>query len=354
VAVQGLTNDRRHQFGRQGSFGTAVAAKRAFLFSGVPNPDPGWTDREADMGSIDLVAAPLRGPGNLTAPLTSDGVAYNDLPALFSAIFGGNVSSTGAGDAQTYSWAPASATVDTVDVYTYEFGDDVTTDWMQLSDGILESLEFSGPSGLGPFTASMAWRFGHFGGSGLTDLPDSPAVPTTLDLELNPAIWYLKDTGIYIASDPDDLDSSQITDALHSCTLRIGGDVDQKRWANGDQSFDIDAYSRAKRTIELECVYSKTSDTVGTGSETDALYSDTPVTRYVQLKSESKELLETGPDVPYSVTLAMPMRYYTRVEGADGGNSTVTLMGRAFYDAVDFDGVFTAEVVCGIDSSTDL
>lgn len=345
MAVAGMTRYRRHQFGRQSALNTPVAAQRAYLFSGVPDVNPNWIDKEVDAGSLDIVAAPVRGVPDYTSPLTDPGVAYNSLPLMFAGIFGGGVTPTGAGDDKTWHWAPASATVDAVDVFTYEFGDDVETDWYQLSDGILESLELAGPAGLGPFTSTMAWRYGDVGGSGYTDAPDSPSVPTSLTADTEEVVWYLKDTALYIASDPDDLDTAQISDALHSCTIRISGDVDQKRWANGDQSFAIDAYSRATRVIEVECVFSKTSDIVGEGSESDAWLSDTAVTRYVRLAAASKELISTGPDVPYSVDLSLPLRYYTRTEGEDGGNSTVTLMGRAFYDADTFEGVFDVTVV---------
>jgi hypothetical protein len=268
---------------------------------------------------------------------------------MFAGILGGDVDGVPevGGTSVAWGWAPSSTTVDAIDVFTYEFGDDVLTDWFQYGDGILESLELAGPEGLGPFTAAMAWRFGSLGSSGSTDLPDAPTVPTA-DLEVDPnaALWYLKDTGLYIASDPDDLATSLVTDALHSLSLKITVDTDQKRYAQATQSFDISAYGRTRRVFELSAVFAKTSDTVGIGSESDAWMSDTAVTRYIEIKGTSKELASTTPDVPYSVDLVMPLRYRTRSDGASGGNSTVTLMGRGFYEPVDFEGVFTADVVC--------
>jgi hypothetical protein len=340
---------RKHQFGRQSALNTPVAAVKAYPFSGVPSVDLGWTDREIDVGSIDPVAAPLRGAGDLTASLSDPGVEYNSLPLMFAAIFGGSVDPTTPGDgtAKAWSWAPASETVDEPDVFTYEFGDDVTTDWYQLGDGLLESLELAGPEGLGPFTASMTWRFGSMNSSGSTDEPDSPAVPTSLDVDPDGAILYLKDLGIYIASSVAGLAAGQVTDALHAVTLRISGDLDQKRFANGDQSFDIDAYGRATRLIEVELMFAKTSDTVGIGSESDAWMSDSAVTRYIELKATSLVKIEPeDPDIFYSMDLIMPLRYYTREEGDSGGNTVVTLTGHAFFDADDLEGVFTADVVC--------
>ena len=349
MAVAGLVRNRKHQFGRQSLFGTPVAAVAAYPFKGVPSVDLAWTDRDVDAGSIDPVVSPVRGPEDLTASLTDPGVEYNSLPLVFAAIFGGGETGTPevGGTSVAWSWAPASTTVDDVDVFTYEFGDDVTDDWYQLSDGILESLELAGPEGKAAFTSSMSWRFGAWGSSGSTDSPDSPTVPTgSLDLDPDGAILYMKDLGIYIASSTAGLAAGQITDALHSVTLRVSGDVDQKRYANGTQSFAIDAYARATRMIEVEAVFAKTADTVGIGSESDAWMSDAAVDRYIELKAESPVLASTSPDVPYSMDLVMPARYFTREETEVGGNTSITLTAHAFYDPDDLAGVFTADVVC--------
>jgi len=178
--AQGYVKYRKHQLGRQSAFGTPVAAVKAYPWTGVPDPDLAWTDRDIEVGSIDEVAAPTRGAPNLTAPLNDPAVEYNSLPAMFAGIFGGAETGTPevGGTSVAWHWGPASVTVDDIDVFTYEFGDDVESDWFQYGDGILESLELAGPEGLGPFTAAMQWRFGSLGSSGSTDMPDSPSVPT--------------------------------------------------------------------------------------------------------------------------------------------------------------------------------
>jgi len=298
-----------------------------------------------DAGSIDIVATPFRGAPDLTAPLTDPRLAYNSLPLLLSGIFGGAVTPTGGGTAKTWSYAPASvAPLDDDDVFTYEFGDDVLTDWYQFGDGLLERLEVTGPEGLGALTTSMTWRFGSAASTGSTDSPVSGSVPTAgLAVDPDEIIVYLKDIGIYIASDPYDLPASQISDALHSFVFRITQARDQKRFANADQSFDIDAYGRGARLIELECSFAKTADTVGTGSESDAWFSDEAVTRYISIVATSTVMAEGI--IPYSWEFTMPMRYYTRVEGNVGGNTIIVLTARAFYDAATFAGVLTSEAV---------
>lgn len=342
MPIAGFVRRRRHQFGRQATLGTPVPATRVYPFKGVPSVDPQWTDPDIDQGSVDPVIAPYRGPGEYTAPLTDPILRYNDLPLLLAAIFGGGVTPTGTGAAKTWAFAPSSVEVDDFDFFTYEFGDDVTTDWLQARDGILEQLELMGPEGLGPVTASMTWRFGGVASTGSTDSP-VVGVPTDIDLVANEAIVYLKDAGLYISSDTAGLASDQISDALHSVTLRVSLEVDKKRMANATQSYDVTGYGLSVRKIEVEAVFAKTADTVGTGSESDAWLSDVAVDRYLRLAFESVEVADV--DTPYSFDLSLPIRYYTRTDGESGGNSTVTLTGHAFYDPTDFEGVFSATVV---------
>lgn len=350
MPVAGLVRLRKHQFGRQSAFGTKVAATRAYPFKGVPDVNLNWTDPEVDTGSLDPTVAPSRMAPALSAPLTDPQLAYDNIPILLSGFFGGAVDPTGAGTSKTWSFAPASVTLDPMDVYTYEFGDDVLTDWYQLGDGFLESFEITGPEGLGPITTSMTWHFGSVASSGSTDSPDSPVVPTAaLDVDTNPTIVYLKDMGIYIADTTAGLAAGQVSDALHTFTMRFGGDIDEKRYANADQKFDVDAYARATRTIELECTFAKTADTVGLGSESDDWMSDQAVDRFVRLTFTSTVEAEYG--VPYSWTMTLPMRYYTRTEGEVGGNTVIVLTGHAWYDPDDLGGVFTSTVVNTLDAT---
>lgn len=345
MPVQGLVKLRKQLFGRQTTFGTVVAAKRAYAFKGVPTPELNWTDPDVDSGAIDPTASPTRGAPDLTAALTDPRLAYNSLPVIHSGFFGGAVAPTGGGTAKTWTYAPASVVpLDDEDAFTYQFGDDVLTDWYQFGDGVLESFEITGPDGLGPLTTSMGWRFGSIASTGSTDSPVTGTVPTAgLAVDIDETIVYLKDIGIYIASAPYDLDASQISDALHSFVFRGTQARDQKRYANADQSFDIDAYGRGARVLELACTFAKTADTVGTGSESDAWLSDEAVNRYIQIRATSTVMAEGI--IPYSWVFAMPMRYYTRTEGEIGGNTIIVLTAHAFYDPGDFAGVLTSTIV---------
>lgn len=345
VTLAGFVKNRRHQFGRQSAFGTRVAAKRAYAFKGVPDVNPNWTDPDVDVGSIDWVVAPHREAPSYQATLTIPQLRYNDIPLILSAFFGGGVNGAGT-PAVTRLYEPASTTVDDVDVFTYEFGDDVTTYWYQLSDGILESFEITMPEGLGALTGSLTWRFGSAHGSGFSDFTDNPVVPTALAVNPNETVVYGKDLGIYIASDVYDAmyePAAKVSDALHTFTFRGSKEIDEKRFANGDQSFDVDAFATAARTLELEATWAKTADIVGEGSETDAWFSSQAVDRYIRFAAESLEEADTG--VPYSWDNTMPMRYYTNAETEVGGNATVTLTAKAFYDPVNDVPVYSGEVV---------
>jgi hypothetical protein len=346
VTLAGFVKNRRHQFGRQATFGTRVAAKRAYAFKGVPDVNANWIDPDVDVGSIDWVVAPHREAPSYTATLTIPQLRYNDLPLILSGFFGGAVTATGAGTAKTRIYEPSSTTVDDQDTFTYEFGDDVVTYWDQLSDGIIESFEVTWPEGKGAATGSVTWRFGSAHGSGFSDFPDAPTVPTALAINPNETVVYGKDLGLYIASDVYDAmyePGALVADALHTTTLRGTREIDEKRYLDGDGTFDVDAFATAARTIELESQWAKTADIVGEGSETDAWFSVTPVDRYIRLFAESSDEAEIG--VPYSWDSTMPMRYYTSQHTDSGGNATETLTAKAFYDPVNSVPVYSGEVV---------
>ncbi len=352
---QGFVRLRKHQFGRQAVFGEAVPASRAYPFTGVPDVNRNWTDPDVSTGSLDPVAPPYTVAPDLTAPLTTPSLDYNSLPAMLSAFFGGNEVPNATGDSQEWHWTPASTSVDDPDVYTYEFGDDVLDDWYQFRDGILESVEFTGPEGLGPISASMAWRFGFWGSTGSTDNPpdaaSGDAIPTPgLDVDPAAVLVYLKDCAIFIASDASDIfnAANKVSDALHTFTLRLSHEVDQKRTANGTQTFDLAGYGPGARAIELETTFAKTDDTVGTGSESDAWMSDDAVNRYIGLRFISTAI--TDGSTPYGWDWAMPARYYTRTEGEIGQNTVIVLTSHAFFDpevagSGDFGGVVDTTVV---------
>jgi hypothetical protein len=101
MTVAGLVKARKHQFGRQMTFGTKVAATKAYSFKGTPSVDLEWTDPDVDVGSIVPTVAPQRGVGTFTAALTDPQLAYNAVPLIMDAVFGGKVVPTGVGTDKT-------------------------------------------------------------------------------------------------------------------------------------------------------------------------------------------------------------------------------------------------------------
>lgn len=364
--VLGMTRLRRHLLARQGTFGTPRAALRAYPFSGVPIPDLNWTDRQGDFGSRVTVAKPYRGIPNLAASLTDPGLNYNDLPAQLSAFFGGGVSPSAiSGDAVSYAFEPDFTAAGTPDVYSYERGSDPDgtsgkpNDWFRWRDGILTGLTIDSPEdGRGILTTQMNFLFGDVAYAGDSDHPGLAIPSIAADAangvpDTDPTPLYLKDAMVFINSDPSDIGGDQLSDAVHKFTLRLEQDIDQKRWVNGSQAFDLDGYGMGETRIFCDLVLGKTSDTVGSGSESDAWFSDDAQDRYLQIAFEATRMADpdSSPPVPYSWVFSMPMRYYTREDGEIGGNETLTLQGRAFLEPNTLEYAFSTEVVCTLPES---
>lgn len=333
VAIPGLIALRRHLFGRQELFGVPYVASRAYPFSGVPDVNLNWTDPEGDFGSLDPIAPPTRGAADLTANLTANVVNYDDLPLMLASIFGDDVEPSGGGAAKTWTFQPASLTQDDIDVFSYQFGDDVEEDWFLLFDGLTESVTFTFPRGLGPVTAQMNWRFGsaRYAGASESALQPEITVPTVgLSVDSAAIPVYLGDAKLYIDDSAGALGGNQVSDALYGGSLTISRELDQKRFVNGT-GFDLAGYSSGKRNIEFQMDFAKTGDIVGSGSESDAWFSETAVDRFVRLAFTSTSII-TG-STPYSWEIDMPLRYYTRADDAEGGNSVVQLTGHQFYQS---------------------
>ena len=351
MTVAGLVRARKHQFGRQDVFGTKVAATRAYPFTGVPSVDLEWTDSEVDTGSIVTTIAPTRGAGTFGASLEDPQVSYDNLPLYMEGVFGNNENPTG-GAIEVWVHDPnAVAPLDPPSNFTYEFFDDTSADEAdQLGDGIITSLTFTGPEGLGAITASADWNFGSAANKSSTDSPVSGTVPTPgLAVDTNPAILYLKDMGLYIASTAAGLAAGQILNALHTFTMTITREYDDKRFANATQTYDVSDRSITGYAVELGLTLAKTDDTIGTGSESDAWFSDQSVDRYVRLDFISTEIISGA--TPFSWQVDMPLRYYTREHAESGGNAVIVLTGHAWYDPGTFAGFFKSTIKNGLHAS---
>jgi hypothetical protein len=100
--------------------------------------------------------------------------------------------------------------------------------------------------------------------------------------------------------------------------------------------------------VVLALTLAKTSDTVGTGSEADAWYSEDAVARFIRLIFTAVPFV--GATTPFSWQISMPAWYYTRDDGESGGNTTVTLTANAYY-LPSYAGFFESIVTCQLRES---
>jgi hypothetical protein len=321
MAIQGLVRFRRNQIGKQSVIGTAVAATRRVPWRGAIEVNPNRTDPDVDVGSLDPVQSPYptarEVSWNPTGPL-----AYNDLPIRLSAGLKGGVTAVGAGTSKSWTFTVASLTADDFDYFTDQFADDTeATDAIIGFGGVADTLEESMPEDLGPWTISDSWVFagGTMGGNA-TD---------SLTVDASPVWVFGADTEIKMDPTAAAIGTTKLTDALHSAVLRVSNNLDQKRYANGSNTrFQLAGYGRGGRVIELVLTFAKTSAVI---TEANTLDDDPTPNRYFEVLTTSPTLAEAA--IPYSYSRRMPGRLFSRAEGEMGGNATIILTYRAFYDA---------------------
>lgn len=324
MPIQGLVRQRRWQFGKQTVHGTAVTATRAVPFSGTLDIQPNWTDQtDVDMGSVDLMLPAYRLGTDVTASLTAP-LSYDNIPLLFAAgVRGGQSAVT---SSSTYQWThqSLSTTATSLDEFTVEWGDDVSSDGFRARDGILESLELGFDESLGPWTATTSWRFGYV---------DGGVTPTAgLLVGSNLPLVMGAHTALYIDDTAAGIGGTQITDALHKASISITNSIDVKRFANGSNSaFAVAGYGLTSREITASFTFAKTSQTVGLLSEAAKWLSADPTVRYIKIAATSPSIIAGS--IPYSWDLRLSGTWRTRTDDAVGGNSVVTLECTGRYDA---------------------
>lgn len=318
MPISGFVRFRKHQVGKQSSFSSNTPATRVLPYRGAIVVDPARTDPDVDIGSLDPILAPFNGPTEVTGTWEGN-LAFDDAPYLWAGAVKGGVTPTGA-TAKSWVFQAASLTADTFEYLTDYWGDDYTTDVIVGGSGVIDSLEIGFGDDLSAYTVNA-------------DLVYANAEPASftggLTVDDTPQWVYGADTEIYLDTVYTAIGTTKLVDAVHGATFRVNNNLDRKRFANGSNTrFDLAGYGRGAREIEVELVLAKTAATVAEAQTLD----DTPVpSRFIELKTTSPEII-TG-STPYSQSIRVPVRLISRSDGEIGGNTTITLTYRGYYDA---------------------
>jgi len=318
VPISGFTRFRKHQVGHSLSLSSNSPATRILPYRGAITIDPARTDPDVDVGSLDPILAPFNGPTGIEGNWEGN-LAFDDAPYLWAGTVKGGVSPTGA-TAKTWVFQAASLTADAFAYFTDQWGDDYSTDVINAGGGVIDSLELSFGDDLSAFEVSADLVYARADVSGFTG---------GLTIDDTPQWVYGADTEVYLDSVAASIGTTKLDDAIHGVTVSIGNNLDRKRFANGSNSrFQLAGYGRGAREIEVTIVVAKTAATVAER----ATAQNTPVpSRYIEIKTTSPEII-TG-STPYSQSIRVPVRLQTPTDGELGGNSTITLVYRGFYDS---------------------
>ena len=319
MPIQGFTRFREHQVGSQTSISSNTAATRVLPYRGPITIDPAREQPDIDEGSLDPITAPFAGAKTIESSWEGK-LAYNDAPYIWAGTIKSGVTPTGA-TAKTWTFQAASLTADSVQLFTDQWGDDVTNDWINAGGGTIDSLELGFDEDLGAWDVNADLVYAN------ADLGSSPTAGLTLDSA--PTWVYGADTEVYVDTVAGSIGTTKWTDTIHSAQLTVNNNLDRKRYANGSNTrFNLAGYGRGAREIELQLTVAKSAVAIAERATLD----DDPIpARYIELKTTSPAII-TG-STPYSQSIRLPARLISAEDDEIGGNSTIVLTYRAFYDS---------------------
>lgn len=318
MPIQGFTRFREHQVGSQTSISSNAAATRVLPYRGPITVDPAREQPDIDEGSLDPITAPFAGAKTVEASWEGK-LAYNDAPYLWAGLIKAGVTPTGA-TAKAWVFQAASLTADTVQLFTDQWGDDVTTDWINAGGGTIDSLEIGFDEDLGAWDVNADLVYAN------ADMGAAPTAGLTLD---SAPVWvYGADTEVFVNSTAAAIGTTKWTDVIHSASLSVNNNLDRKRYANGSNTrFNLAGYGRGAREIELTLTVAKTTESLAERATLD----DDPIpNRYIEIKTTSPAII-TG-STPYSQSIRLPARLVSAEDDEIGGNSTIVFTYRGFYD----------------------
>lgn len=320
MAIAGFIRFRKHQVGKETTFGSNTPATRRLPYRGPITVEPNRTTPDVDTGSLDPVLAAFAGQTDVTAPWEGK-LAFDDLPYIYALGVKGGVTATGA-TAKTWTFQAASLTADSFDTITDEWVDDVTSDSIVAAGGVINDWQVQFGEDLAAFDVSANLYFSKATlGAGIT---------SGLEVDSTPQWVYGAQTVIYMDSAAGSIGITPLVDAVHGATFSVNNNLDRKRYANGsNQGWNLQGYGRGPREIEFTVRLAKTTATVAEAQTLD----DQPVpTRYFDIKTTSTEVI-SGTATPYSNSIRFAAELVGRSDSEIGGNSVIELRYRGKYDS---------------------
>jgi hypothetical protein len=318
--LAGSTRLRAFQLGLESAFDTQHAATRRMPWAFAPTVDPHWTFPTADTGTLDQAIAPYRVAEDVTGVATGQLFA-NDVPALMGPSIQGNVTpSTVGGTGKSWAWQPASTTQDVFDTVTGEWFDDATADAWAGAGGIITGWTLTYSQDLGPIGVSANYRFAK---------SIYPATPTgALAVDTSPTPLYMADTSLYINDTAGAIGTTVIADTLYDASIQYEGNIDVKRFANGNSvRFNVANYGRGERVITYMINVTKDAAAV---AEAVKWIGASPTERFFELRTTAVPFAGSGQ--PYSMSVRIPGYWITRAESTINSNTGFSLTGHQIYD----------------------
>lgn len=311
MSVSGLQRLRKLQIGWQTSYASNTSATKVLPYRGTIEIDPQLTDPDVDVGSLDPVLPPFAGAATYTGDWEGK-LAYNDAPDLWAGLLKGGVAPTGA-TAKTHIFQAASLTQDPFPYATYQWGDDVVTDWIHGGGTIIDELTTGFDEDLGAWDVSFTTLHGRasFGG------------PTGgLSVDSNPTWVYGDDTEVFLDSAPGAIGTTRLNASVHRAEIRVTANNDPKRFAQGvaagsNTRFTIANFGRGQREMDVVLGVAKTTQTT---AERQSIDDAPPAEKYIELRSTSQTII-TG-STPYSQSVRVPARLITATDVEFGENNT--------------------------------
>ncbi len=220
-----------------------------------------------------------------------------------------------------WTYAAASTSQDQFEIFTGEWGDDVTADNFQYGDGVLEHLQLVYPEDLGPIAITADWRFG------TVTYPHTKQV-----LSVDPApVWaYAADTALYINDTAATIGITQISNAMHSATIDITNNLDVKRFANGSNTrFAVAGYGRGRRAFTATFKFAKSTQALVEAAD---WLNANATTRYIDVVTNSIVTIPTTA-TNYAHSIKFGGFWFTRTESIYGtANATFDLVCQGYFD----------------------